>query len=404
MDNRNTNSFVSIFNAWQIVTSLVSAILSSAVVIYGYKVGEEGAKSLWVAGVGVISTILVLFCGCLIAVKVMSAINEVKRKEELVRKDIEGKKDLAEARLKAEKAMAFDYKMYAPITSKSVLALLQNYGWDLDKMHNSDVKLIEAREPNYISLEKLLDNKTMYGTDFLCLPVRSDEKWGKCIIQVSFIPIDEGGNIPLILRMPNAHSRDAVIHGQNSYEAKFTFVSFSPVPICYETSFDFARCYNREVPNRVARSEFDFEEVGCTMKFESDHSERRIYLFYVVKVRYKNVRFIDDKNLLNIEEVNRLFALNPGSKPEEIKYFRKDHDVIIAAAKPEDIYNALSKDGNKESLPEYLKRLFENSDFVVKSKQRDLDTNTDVIFEDHFDLSNGSLGKVELAHIQRMRV
>lgn len=124
-NNKNKSSFLSIFNAWQIVTSLVSAILSSAVVIYGYKVGEEGAKSLWVAGVGVISTILVLFCGCLIAVKVMSAINEVKRKEELVRRDIEGKKDLAEARLKAEKAMAFDYKMYAPITSKSVLALLQ---------------------------------------------------------------------------------------------------------------------------------------------------------------------------------------------------------------------------------------------------------------------------------------
>ena len=403
MDNKNTNSFVSIFNAWQIVTSLVSAILSSAVVFYGYKVGEEGAKSLWVAGVGVISTILVLFCGCLIAVKVMSAINEVKRKEELVRKDIEGKQVFAEARLKAEKAMAFDYKMYAPITSKSVLALLQNYRWDLDKMHNSDVKFIEAREANYISLEKLLTNTT-YGADFLCLPVRSDEKWGKCIIQVSFIPIDEGGNIPLILRMPNAHSRDAVIRGQNSYEAKFTFVSFSPVPICYGTSFDFARCYNREVPNRVAQSEFDFEEVGCTMKYESDYAERRIYLFYVVKVKYKNIRFIDEQNSLNIDEVNRLFALNPGSKPEELKYFRKDHDVIIAAAKPADIYNALSKEGNKESLPEYLKRLFEDSDFVVKSKQRDLDTNTDVIFEDHFDLSNGSLGKVELAHIQRMRV
>ena len=406
-ENVTVKSVIGVYGVWQILSALVSAALSSAVVFYGYTIKEEGIKSLLIAGIGVVSTILVLFCGCLIALRAVAAVRRIRIREEQAREDINIKKSLAETRLAAEKAMAFDYKMYAPIESKSVSAILQHYGWNLNKWHNNEVKHIEFRNDSYISLETLLDDSTKYGADFQCLPVRNDEKWGKCIIQVSFIPRDRDGNIPIILRMPNAHSRDAVMKGHmvaGGAKPKFTFVSFSPVPMRYGKLFDMRGCYQREVPNRVDESQFAFDEVGCTIKYECEGTSRRIYLFYVIIVHYQNFCFIGEDGSLDLDAIKELFAVDPAAPQDKVKFFRKDHDVIIAAASPGEIYNALSADGNKESLSESIKRLFANSDYVVRSMQRDFDSNTDMIFEDHFDLSKGKLGEVELAHIQRMRV
>ena len=406
-DNLTVKSVLGVYGVWQILSALVSATLSSAVVLYGYTIKVEGVKSLIIAGIGVFSTIFVLIGGCLIALRAVAAVRKVKIREEQARADVEIKKSLAEARLAAEKAMAFDYKMYASIESESVSAILRHCSWDLDKLHNKEVKHIDVRDDNYLSLETLLDGGTVYGSSFQCLPVRNDEKWGKCIIQVSFIPMDMDGNIPIILRMPNAHSRDAVMRGLKEtgvQKPKFTFVSFSPVPMGYRKSFDLLECYKREVPNRIDKSQFAFSEVGCTMKYECEGTSRRIYLFYVIAVHYQNICFIGKDGSLDLCVIKRLFAVDPVAPQDEVKFFRKDHDVIIAAARPGEIYNALSADGNKESLSESVKRLFANSDYVVRSMRRDFDTNTDMIFEDHFDLSEGKLGEVELAHIQRMRV
>ena len=406
-DNLTVKSVLGVYGVWQILSALVSAALSSAVVLYGYTIKAEGVKSLLIAGIGVFSTILVLIGGCLIALGAVAAVRKVKIREEQARADVEIKKSLAEARLAAEKAMAFDYKMYAPIESESVSAILQHCSWDLDKLHNKEVKHIDVWDANYISLKTLLDGGTAYGSSFQCLPVRNDEKWGKCIIQVSFIPMDRDGNIPIILRMPNAHSRDAVMRGLKEtgvQNPKFTFVSFSPVPMCFGKTFDLLGCYKREVPNRIDESQFAFEEVGCTMKYECDGTSRRIYLFYVIAVHYQSICFIGKDGTLDMNVIKGLFAVDPAAPQDEIKFFRKDHDVIIAAASPGEIYNALSADGNKEVVSESVKRLFANSNYVVRSMQRDFDTNSDMIFEDHFDLSKGKLGEVELAHIQRMRM
>lgn len=403
----DADAFTVGFSLWNVVLVLFPTFLSAGVQVYGYICGIESLKSLWIVIVGAFSTFLILFFSHLIAIEIMAKVKDFKRKNELSIRELELRRNLAEVRLKAEKAMAFDYKMYASIESESVSAILRHCSWDLDKLHNKEVKHIDVRDANYISLKTLLDGGTVYGSSFQCRPVRNDEKWGKCIIQVSFIPMDRDGNIPIILRMPNAHSRDAVMRSlkeTGAQKPKFTFVSFSPVPMCFGKSFDLLGCYKREVPNRIDESQFAFAEVGCTMKYECEGTSRRIYLFYVIAVHYQNICFICKDGSLDMNVIKGLFAVDPAAPQDEVKFFRKDHDVIIAAASPGEIYNALSADGNKEAVSESVKRLFANSDYVVRSMQRDSDTNTDMIFEDHFDLSKGKLGEVELAHIQRMRV
>ena len=400
MENRNDDSFTGIFNVWQIISALVPAILSAGVAVYGYHVGQEGVKSLWVIGIGVVSTIVVFWCSFSIVIKLTSAIKDARRKEEQAGEALARENELAEMRLKVEKAMAFDYKMYAPLDSESVSRIFQHYGWSIDPLSDREVRLVGAQEDKYIGLAQLLASDSPYGGDFRCLPVRNDDKWEKCIIQVSFIPIDRNGKIPIILRMPLAHSRDAELH---SRKAKFTFVSFSPVPIRYEKPFDMTTCYQREVPNRVEDSEFSFDEIGCTMKYESKEGKRRIYLFYVVAVHYPAIGFTDENGSLDMAVMKRLFAVDPDAPPEKLKFFCKDHDVIVAAASPREIYNAFSADGNWAAVPEHLARLLSKTDYVVRSEQRDSDTNEEKIFEDHFDFSERKLGEVELAHIQQMR-
>ena len=376
---------------WKFVSNLVPVLLPSAVAFYGYNRGMDGFHSLVVAITGSISVIIVLLLGFIFTAKVEKA-----------KKDAERKNALAEAKLLAEKAVAFDYKMYAPIDSSSVSAILQSYNWDLDPKHNGPVNLMDVQDKRYIKLEDLLDD-TVYGRDFQCLPVRNEDKWEKCIIQVSFIPTDKNGNIPLILRMPYAHARDVVLQMENPIKAKFTFVSFSPVPIRYNKIFDYAICYQREVPNRIDRSQYSFDEIGCAMKYESKDGKRRLYLFYVIAVHYPTISFVDENGALDMDVIRQLFAVDPNAPSEELKYFRKDHDVIIAATIPNNIYNAFSRDGNREALPKSLRSLFDNTDYVVKSMQRDVVRGKNEIFEDHFDLSKGKLGEVELAYIQGMR-
>ena len=402
MNNTKDNSSANTDNTSQIVSGLIPAFLSFAVAFYGYNKGQDSVHSLIVAGTGLISTTIILWLVHMFTAKAEAAKADAWLREKQAQEEYKRQNALAEARLKAEKSNSFDYKMYAPIGSSSVSALLQAYNWNLDPEKNGPVNQIDAQDKRYIKLEVLLAD-TVYGRDFQCLPVRNEDKWEKCIIQVSFIPTDKNGNIPLILRMPYAHARDVVLQMENPIKAKFTFVSFSPVPIRYNKKFDYAICYQREVPNRIDRSQYSFDEIGCAMKYESKDGKRRLYLFYVIAVHYPTISFVDEKGALDLDVIRQLFAVDPNAPSEELKCFRKDHDVIIAATTPNNIYNAFSRDGNRKALPESLRSLLDNTDYVVKSTQRDVVRDKNEIFEDHFDLLNGKLGEVELAHIQRMR-
>ena len=380
MNDQRNNSFDEIFTKLEIYYALVPTALSCGVSIYGYIIKKVDIYSLLSIACSAIAVISIIFLYFLLRVIVKSA-----------QKTAEQNKELLKAQLEAEKAKAFDYKMYAPLDSPSVKKILEKYGLNFFSLKRGE-KMIGANDKEYIKLKTLLKKDSVFGKDFQCLPVRNDKKWGNCIIQVSFIPMDKEENIPLILRMPFTHSRDAIIREKKSNDANFTFVSFSPVPLRYGEDFDILKCYNREVPNRHVPTKF--EEVGCTLKYEStENKNERIYLFYMIKVHYKDVCFFDENGSFNMETIKNLFAFNTEVEQNKLEYFRKDHDIIISAAKSEDIYNALSKDGDRNSLPEYLKKLFDNEKYVVKFYDQEIE----------FDLRNGKLGKVELPHIQRMR-
>lgn len=168
----DADAFTVGFSLWNVVLVLFPTFLSAGVQVYGYIRGIESLKSLWIVIVGAFSTFLILFFSHLIAIEIMAKVKDFKRKNELSIRELELRRNLAEVRLKAEKAMAFDYKMYASIESESVSAILRHCSWNLDKLHNKEVKHIDVRDANYISLETLLDGGTVYGSSFQCLPVR----------------------------------------------------------------------------------------------------------------------------------------------------------------------------------------------------------------------------------------
>ena len=390
MDDKTIEKLASNLNIWKNISSLIPGLFGVIAALYGYFTNKEDIKGLFWVVVGCLLSVLLLWAGHRLAAAIVVSVRNMHLKVAQ-----------AEAELEAEKGMSFDYKMSAPLESNSTLSLMQRYGWNIDDVGDNEVRMVDSGDEKYLPL---LDFFKIGLDDFSALPVRNDEKWGRCIIQVSFIPVDKDGNIPLILRMPYSHSRDVTVlsAGLEPARAKFTFVSFSPVPQKYGKNFDLRTCYEREVPNRPVGSGATFEELGCSFKFETRNGKKRIYVFYVVLVRYADALFLNSDGMLHKEVVNGLFAVNPEASDEEVMYFLKDHDRILTAAKASEIYNALSKDGDREKLPERLSNLFSQTDYVIRTKNRKSDVSSARI-EHHFDMTRGSLGAIELSYIQYLR-
>lgn len=322
-------------------------------------------------------------------------------------------KETKERKLKAElnaaTAKAFDYKVFAPISSKSFATLKDSLQMkdgvnneeriDLDEMTHGEVKFVAKNRKGYVPISDLLSSDVSWNKDFQSLPVREGDKYGKCIIQVSFIPVDKDGRMPLILRLPNAHSRECNLHEVQG--GNFTFISFSPVPRRFGMPFNVADCYHREVPERVRVDCFD--EYGCVIKCEEktqveeqaksgeNADVRRFYVFYIFLARYKHLSFAKTTGEMNEVVIKKVFASDEASAEGTVRYFTKDHDQIVCVAKIKDVKTVFCG-RDKGTLPEPLRTVLNNKQYRYSDGKN--------IYV--FDLALSNLGKVEREIIQRL--
>lgn len=139
---------------------------------------------------------------------------------------------------------------------------------------------------------------------------------------------------------------------------------------------------------------------GIALKCERNGDGVRYYLFYVFTVRYSGVKFADGNGVLNQMGINRIFAVDPDASAGHVEYFRKDHERIIAAANAFDVYNALSKDGNKAEVNPCLRNLFEQMDFAVCCGDDESPGCGKMV--EHFDLTTAEFGPVEMRIVQKL--
>jgi len=233
------------------------------------------------------------------------------------------------AQMDAEIASRWDYKFYAPNESESVKAIFDHYGLDIDRLLPNQVVSFRKSDNHYISPGCFFSHDNDFIKDFSCLPVREMDKSQKCILQVSFIPEDREGNIPIIVRSPSHH------FSTNDLKAplRLGFISFSPVPLSFNIPFDLKRCYYREVPDRIEPTAI--EDIGFVFKKDS---RNRIYLFFLCRVIYGKSHFRSSDGKVDWETVDNIF-LNETSESGKVKqYFKKDHDSIISIQKVTDVY------------------------------------------------------------------
>ncbi|MBQ9336792.1 MAG: hypothetical protein IJS14_05795 [Lentisphaeria bacterium] len=230
--------------------------------------------------------------------------------------------------LDSEKAAKFDYKFLAGIDSKSVNEILKNYEIQNITSQDGDViKCFLSTDKRYIKCGDFFTGTDC--KDFICKAVREQDKSRKCILQVSFIPVDADGNIPLIARLAKHHQSSVVLEDP----MKFCFISFSPIPLKFDSAFSLLECYHREVPPRIHPDGFD--ELGFIIRKLKDG---RVYLFYVFLAYYNNYHFNNDAGQLDMDTVKKLFAVDEAAEPPE--FFVKDHDPVVAALHYDELFYA----------------------------------------------------------------
>lgn len=229
----------------------------------------------------------------------------------------------------------FDYKYYAALGAGNVVdAGLVNL-FKTSYCETNQIRVIRLTENS--AIRSAADFfKSDLGSHFRCLPVREDQKRNMCIIQMLYVPEDEEGNIPLIIRMPEYHPTETVREPETPM---LSFISFSPVPQQYGQEFSIEECYYREVPRSDCRT-VSFRERYVIMRRDTYN---RLYVFFVVSVKYNDARFLksdpDGTRCPNRETLARLFGSPLYKKPDDPRYFLKDHDEIIYAATPKEINN-----------------------------------------------------------------
>lgn len=351
-----------------------------------------------------IATAIFACCGFFVAVLILLTGRLVKVKQDNKAQELAQKLLGEKARLEAQKSASFDYKMMTPIDSVSFEHLSEIWREkcriDIRQMKIGDVRFCPSDRDGYVSIRELLDPDQGWNSSFSVAPMRNADKKGKCIVQVSYIPMDEDGKMPIILRMPHCHSSDVAI--EDVQKAKLTFVSFSPVPLLYKRPFDVEECYHREVPDRyiqgVARK---FEELGMAVRRAKDET---YYLFYVFAVKYAGCSFADDRGNLNLLVVNKIFSPSANGETGDVEYFVKDHDKIVAAATATDIDYVIGSKENQGNASPWLRELFANKDYAVITKVRDHSGDVVAEFRDRFDMTTADLGAVEKKIIQKLMV
>ena len=266
--------------------------------------------------------------------------------------------------LEIKDAHSFDYKFCATTNSKSVARLIDAF--DNEATINHPVFLQKGKDKKYIPPHDFFSpsNKDNFFTDFKCIPVKEKDKGAYCFAQVSFIPIDENDNIPLILRLPVNHSSVAK-NILNKDPTSFSFLSFSPVPMRYKNAFSLNDCFHREVPNQETHPALD--DIEMILQKRSDNI---YYFFYIILARYEG-SFLQDDNKPNWKRLEQLFALEKSGMTNEeltdpknrqkIKFFQKDHDPIVHVASLKTLYNYFCLDGTgKANLSDKEKQDIKN--------------------------------------------
>lgn len=232
--------------------------------------------------------------------------------------------------LDAETASRWDYKFYAPNDSESVKAIFDHYGLDMDRLLPDQAISFRKSDAHYISPEVFFDPGNNFIKDFSCLPVKEKDKSQKCILQVSFVPVDCDENITIIARSAANHFSSNDL----KKPLRLGFISFSPVPLSFNIPFDLKRCYYREVPDRIEPT--NIEDIGFVFRKDC---RNRIYLFFLCRVKY-NCHFRSPDGAIDWKTVDNIFLneTDPDRSEKKKQYFKKDHDVIISIQKLPDVY------------------------------------------------------------------
>ncbi len=278
-----------------------------------------------------------------------------------------------EAELEIWDAQSFDYKFYASQTSGSFNALLTEY--DVNAIEEGRPRCICAYDKKYVKVENFFKGENKLSKDFHCLPVRTGEKRKGCCLQISFVPMDKDGNVPLILRLPTNHGRAAMSkHKKNDF---FTFLSFSPVPMKFNSPFSISECYYREVPRPRDEQEDHFPRFVEVAMLLQKISDNRYYHFYVIIAKYDKLSFVTNE-MPNWELLCDLFAPKDES-PEEhftdtkshsVRFFVKDHDPILYVAPAKSLYHAFCENHNVTSDSPILKKIPKEYVYRVGNRHR----------------------------------
>lgn len=272
-------------------------------------------------------------------------------------------KKLAEAKVAIDEASSFDYKFCADRESSSVKRLMERLNVSLDSIDSKTPVAIAPEDARFLSIEDFFSGTNGdFAADFRCMPIKSKDKLGKVILQVSFVPMDCNGNTPLILRMPDQHSSARV------EKPEFTFVSFSPVPRRYKLDFNLLDCYNREVGSRPSA----FAKIGMYVSRvdKKDKKTKRVigsiyYVFWVFAAKYAEVSFCKPDGSLDIDACEKTFASSSGTKG---LMFTKDHDEILYALQVRELSSVIS--GNALRGDKRLAEVLGNRRFVIMRPAR----------------------------------
>lgn len=229
----------------------------------------------------------------------------------------------------AKRAALVDYKYCSDIYAPGIHNLLyKQYNIDIKNLSSSDSVVIHAEQHNYLSAKAFYADASIMSS-FECVPLKNENKKDKCILQVLYIPIDEDGNVPVILRMPDQHSSAC------EDRPRFTFISFSPVPRRYKAEFDELDCYKREVPSVPTA----IEEYGTALSKQGSC----YYLFYIFFARYANCHFAKEGKM-DSEVLKDVFSVGEG------KMFAKDHDEILHVTTFKNLYKAIKKQMHDDNI------------------------------------------------------
>ncbi len=283
-------------------------------------------------------------------------------------------------------AATFDYKYVAFMNSKSLKNFLSTLFPSLktkkdftEFFYSKNISSISSSNSGYISANDFFTTER-YNQDFATICIKNSDKqntpyitpWRKiliklgltsapapqysikCIVQCSFIPIDNQQNTILIHRKPNGHQS---LKGFLKKSA-FSFISFSPIPNRFCEEFNALSTYFREVPESKSDTYKPNFVTDIGIVFRYDRSKKTFYMFYIFVASY-DCEF--DTNT-----IKEIFAVDPKAKTPT--YFKKDHDDIVGIINLKELHNYFFSNLPDKKISEETARILEKGTLLPVEK------------------------------------